>query len=664
MSGMTTVLPAIGTPSVDGMLHCKGHGVSSTAFAGICIYNLLDEIGNVSDVNASLLLPLAPYVPLHDNQLSQLVAIIVISTCTILNVLTVRWARQARQKRIPISERDPLWTPIAVNWLVHMLSTAREITKGAICWTGTRAVRWLWAFSSISAFIEIQASRRSGAALVVVVGKCWLYARLIAGAIFIGISACTGLLRRTMTSGAKKLLLLLQVLQVAHLASKVATSAVCAALRSAGRTVLLLARRLRVWIITSSASLRIMQLIMVGCAHRILKDSWRRLTTFRVPMIELPPTVKLAIFAATGLAKRIRTEFVDALRRSTALILLGHVASRLGAFAFVRLLRRVRDTICSASGEALTYIADRDDLDGRPTVRLAVFVVTGRIDRAITASTSALLAAFRYTRAAIHSSRGSGFIVWQCTARQLAAMMQATRDAMTSCQLCLLSCRVTIPVLSGCLFRMTTRLNDLAGRIANIGRQSLVCSNLSYYVVWKLCGLVASRGIALARMAAQGLRITFWATILLPFTTSAMLRRTARRVTDVVKRAATASTFAASSLFLARFTAFGMSLRLMSRAATSSRHAYMWIQGGALLVLIPVMVVKASVLRSCARVLLVAQSTSTYIWFAWALRKITIFLVSSWFYRSLVVPFTRCARPSFLTQHHLHPGSLRSLPIF
>ena len=104
--GVTTVAPALGSIATDGSIHCKADGVPASAFAGVCVPNLLD---------IAVLPPVIPEeVPPPEVTISPgtIATVLCLLAVTIADILTVRWSRQSRQKGLEPAERDPIWSPI------------------------------------------------------------------------------------------------------------------------------------------------------------------------------------------------------------------------------------------------------------------------------------------------------------------------------------------------------------------------------------------------------------------------------------------------------------------------------------------------------------------------------------------------------------------------
>ena len=104
--GVSTVAPALGSIASDGSIYCKADGVPASAFAGVCVQNLLD-IAVEPAIIPEVLPP--PEVAISPGTIATVLCLLVV---TVADILTVRWARQSRQKRLEPSERDPIWTPI------------------------------------------------------------------------------------------------------------------------------------------------------------------------------------------------------------------------------------------------------------------------------------------------------------------------------------------------------------------------------------------------------------------------------------------------------------------------------------------------------------------------------------------------------------------------
>ena len=598
--GVTTTSPILGSAALDGQLHCTGHGVLALGFAGLCVPGLLDDNLNVSGGNASALLPLIPNAVLDELPFGVLVATVVISTSTALNVLTVRWARQARQRRLPIEERDPVWTPLLSHWASSTAAATARITRGALVLAATQTLNWMIALSSLGAFTQRRLRRRGITMAVRLAGRCVVQAQVCSMALLLGTFAAVTMLARVVARAAFSCWAVTVAARAIPIMGRLSVSIASGVISLLGRSVVVAYERIRRLVVTFAALGRLLKLVSLGLLTRIRSRNWRTYLQLRIPVIELPPTAKVAFFASSRLCGRLQSRVVDGIRRSTVAVLILHVASRLVGYASERWLGRQLITCGRAWTRFALYVRT-----GSPTPRLASFVVVGLCKRILARTWAALCSALSCIRSGCFSARTGFFTSAQWAKRLGVLAIAAVVSVHQAVRTVAVSARVSHLALTGCITRNAGRLYAILLRVAHALRHLGAAGVLMRFVTLLLGIRLVSYAVVLARRAALWVRSATVAPV------------------------------------LARFAAVRVCMRMVDHARVIGRWMHLRVRGTVSTLGLGAYVLASFVHRQIARAWSALQRTAGFLVFAVALRRMVAFVVASWLYRWTVDPVVR-----------------------
>ena len=635
-SGVATLSPALGSPATDGQLRCAGHGISALGFAGLCVHGLLDDGTNASSVNASALLPLIPTTPLDELPFGALVATVVISTSTALNVLTVRWARQARQRRLPIEERDPVWMPIVCHWLSRTTVVTVRIARDALTLVVTSSIKWVLALSSLAAFSQHQLRRRAGTTVALLAGRCLVQAKVCVMALLLGTFAAVAMLARVIARGALSCRALVIAARTIPLMGRFAWTVASGASSFVKHSCVAAFDRACKLAVTFSALGRLAQLVSRGVLARARSRNWRAYLQLRVPVIELPPTVKVALFTSTRLLGRLQSRAVDVVRQSTLAVLLVHVSSRLVGFASQRWFGLQVVACWRALARAALYVRT-----GSPTPRLACFVVVELAKRSIARILASIRSAHSYLRSACFSARASVFVGVQCARRLCLFAMATASSIFQAARTVAVGAKVSRMAFAGCITRNAGRFHAGLVRCALTIRHLGASAGLARFAALLLSMRMIGRSLASAQ------RVSLWvqsSAVVPQLARFAAVQACLRWLAHTLSVAQRVSLWVQSSAVvpqLARFAAVQACLRWLAHAVSVGRWVQLRLRGAVDAVGLSAYVLASLYSRQAARVYAALERTAIFVIFTVALRKIVAFVLSSWLYRWTIGPAVR-----------------------